>query len=314
MKRRQLPPLNGLRAFEAAARHLSFKMAAEELHVTPAAISQQVRALEAHIGKPLFRRLTREIALTDTGRVGLAALGEGFDRLQDGVEAMRRRKRLDFLTVSVPPTFGAKWLVPRLESFRAAHPAFDIRIDASDALSDFSADGVDVALRYGRGKYGGLATELLMKENAFPVCSASLMERGPALRAPADLLSHTLLHVQRKLDDEAAPTWRMWLRAAGLDTAEADRGPRFSLETMALEAAAEGYGVALASGASVAADLRSGRLVRPFPPTVSEATAFSYYLVYPPENASDPKVMAFREWVLAEIAATQEGQHAETAL
>ncbi len=301
--RKRLPPLNSLRAFEAAARHMSFKKAAEELHVTPAAISQQVRALEADIGRPLFQRLTREVALTEAGRAGLAPLGEAFDRLQEAVDAMRQRRRHDFLTVSVAPTFGAKWLVPRLERFRAAHPSFDVRLDASDHLADFSSDGVDIALRYGRGKYGTLASELLMRETAVPVCSPALIERGPPLRRPADLLRHTLLHVQRKLDGESGPTWRMWLRAAGIEHPDAERGPTFSVEGMAAEAAAEGHGVALVGSVVVEADLRSGRLVQPFAPAVSDAMAFSYYVVYPREKIDDPRVQAFRDWVLAEASA-----------
>lgn len=300
----RLPPLNSLRAFECAARHLSFKKAAAELNVTPAAISQQVRALEAEIGRPLFRRMTREIALTEAGRAGLSALTEGFQRLREGTDAMRNRRRHDFLTVSVAPTFGAKWLVPRLERFRAAHPGIDVRLDASDALADFTTDGIDIGLRYGRGRYGNLASELLLRETAIPVCAPSLIERGPPLREPADLLGHTLLHVQRKLDNESGPTWRMWLRAAGVEHPDPERGPTFSVEGMAAEAAAEGHGVALVGSVVVEADLKSGRLVRPFPQPVAEAMAFSYYLVYPVDRAEDPRIAAFREWVLAEAAAS----------
>ncbi|HUF86748.1 MAG TPA: transcriptional regulator GcvA [Thermohalobaculum sp.] len=299
---RRLPPLNSLRAFEAAARHLSFKKAAEELHVTPAAISQQVRTLEEHCGAALFHRLTRALRLTEAGQAALPALREGFDKLAEAAEAMRARGRGGVLTVSVAPSFGAKWLVPRLERFRAAHPDYDVRIDASDALAGFAGDGVDVALRYGRGVYRGLVAECLMSEVAFPVCSPRLLERGPPLRRPEDLRRHTLLHVQWKMEDDAAPNWRMWLRAAGVADVDWERGPRFSIENMAVEAAIEGQGVALASGALVAADLKAGRLVRPFAPAVSEATAFAYYLVYPEAKAADPKVAAFRDWVLGEVA------------
>ncbi|MCB9959048.1 MAG: transcriptional regulator GcvA [Rhodospirillaceae bacterium] len=298
---RRLPPLNGLRAFEAAARHLSFKTAADELNVTPAAISQQVRALEAHVGRPLFRRLTRALELTEAGRAGLPALGDGFDRLAEAADAMRGPATTNILTVSVAPSFGAKWLVPRLERFHRAHPEVDVRIDASDALATFS-DGIDVALRYGRGAYRGLFTELLMPEAAFPVCSPALLERGPPLRTPGDLRAHTLLHVQWKMEQESAPTWRMWLRAAGIDDIDTERGLRFGADSMAVEAAAEGHGVALASGALVLGDLKSGRLVRPFPPSVAEATVFAYYLVCPGENLKLPKVAAFRAWVREEAA------------
>lgn len=298
---RRLPPLNSLRAFEAAARHLSFKKAADELHVTPAAISQQIRALEDHCGVPLFHRLTRALRLTEAGRAALPPLREGFDRLAEAAEAMRAPGIAGVLTVSVAPSFGAKWLVPRLDRFRSAHPEFDIRIDATDALARFAGDGVDVALRYGRGAYRNLRTELLMPEVAFPVCSPGLLERGPPLRQPEDLRQHTLLHVQWKMEDDAAPSWRMWLRAAGVTGVNAERGPRFSADSMAVEAAVEGQGVALASGALVEGDLRAGRLVRPFPPSVCEETAFSYFLVYPEAKAREPKVVAFRDWVLGEV-------------
>jgi len=301
-----LPPLTGLRAFEAAARHLSFKKAAEELHVTPAAISQQVRGLEDYVGRALFRRLTRALALTEAGAAAQPLLREGFDRLAEAAEAMRAEPQSGILTVSVAPSFGAKWLVPRLDRFRERHPEFDVRIDATDALTNFAGDGVDLALRYGRGVYRNLQSECLMSETAFPVCSPRLLERGPPLEKPADLAGHTLLHVQWKMEQEAAPNWRMWLRAAGVEQIDAARGPRFSVDSLAVQAAIEGHGVALASAALVEDDLKAGRLVRPFPPSVCEATAFCYYLVYPPDKAGNPKVRAFREWVMAEAAARED--------
>jgi LysR family glycine cleavage system transcriptional activator len=302
---RRLPPLNSLRAFESAARHLSFKKAADELHVTPAAISQQIRTLEEHCGVTLFHRLTRALRLTEAGQAALPPLREGFDRLAEAAEAMRAPGTAGVLTVSVAPSFGAKWLVPRLDRFRSAHPEFDIRIDATDALAKFAGDGVDVALRYGRGAYRNLHADLLMPEVAFPVCSPRLLERGPPLRQPEDLRHYTLLHVQWKMEDDAAPNWRMWLRAAGVTGVNAERGPRFSADSMTVEAAVEGQGVALASGALVEGDLRAGRLVRPFPPSVCQETAFSYYLVYPEARAQETKVTAFRDWVLAEVRDSQ---------
>ncbi len=299
---RRLPPLNSLRAFEAAARHLSFKKAAGELHVTPAAVSHQVRTLEEYCGAQLFHRLARALRLTEAGQAALPPLREGFDKLAEAADAMRAGERAGILTVSVAPTFGAKWLIPRLDRFRAAHPEFDVRIDASYTLVNFAADGVDVALRFGRGVYRNLRSECLMSEVALPVCSPQLLERDPPLRRPEDLRHHTLLHVQWRTEDDAAPSWRMWLRAAGIEGVDAERGPRFNVEGMALEAAIAGQGVALASAAVVEGDLKAGRLVQPFPPSASQATAFSYYLVYPEAKAGDPKVMAFRDWVLAEVA------------
>ncbi len=298
---RHLPPLNSLRAFEAAARHLSLKKAAEELHVTPAAISHQVRALEEYCGAQLFHRLARALRLTEAGQAALPLLREGFDKLVEAAEAMKAEERAGILTVSVAPSFGAKWLIPRLDRFHAAHPEFDVRIDATDALVNFAGDGVDVALRYGRGTYRNLRSECLMPEVAFPVCSPRLLEREAPLSQPEDLRHHTLLHVQWRTEDDAAPSWRMWLRAAGVEGVDVERGPRFSVQGMALEAAIEGQGVALAGAALVEGDLKARRLVRPFPPSLSQATAFCYYLVYPEAKAGDPKVMAFRDWVLAEV-------------
>ncbi len=299
---RPLPPLNSLRAFEAAARHLSLKKAAEELHVTPAAVSHQVRTLEDFCGAQLFHRLARALRLTEAGQAALPLLREGFDKLAEAADAMRAEERAGILTVSVAPTFGAKWLIPRLDRFRAAHPEFDVRIDATEALVTFAGDGVDVALRYGRGTYRNLRSECLMPEVAFPVCSPRLLEQDAPLARPEDLRHHTLLHVQWRTEDDAAPSWRMWLRAAGVEGVDTERGPRFSVHGMALDAAIEGQGVALAGAALVGGDLRAGRLVRLFAASLSQATAFSYYLVYPEAKAGDPKVMAFRDWVLAEVA------------
>jgi len=304
---RRLPPLNALRAFEAAARHLSFKKAAEELHITPAAISQQVRGLEDHVGRPLFRRITRGLVLTEAGAAAAPLLTEGLDRLADGAARMRDVPQSRILTVSVAPSLAAKWLVPRMERFRETYPEFDVRLDATNALSSFRGDGVDVALRFGGGSYPGLHAERLIAETAFPVCSPDLLEHGPPLAVPGDLAAHTLLHIQWAMDSETAPNWQMWLRAAGIDTVDPSRGPRFSHDSMAVQAAIEGHGVALAVSTLVADDLAAGRLVRPFPPTINEDTAFGYHLVYPHDNATDPRVRAFHDWISAEIGQTEPG-------
>lgn len=299
---RRLPPLNSLRAFEAAARHLSFTKAAEELHVTPAAVSQQVKALEDYCSVPLFRRLTRALMLTDAGQAVLPALKESFDLLGDVTERLMAEQHAGVLTVSVAPSFGSKWLVPRLERFRVAHPDFDVRIDASDGLANFVADGVDIAIRYGRGVYDNLRSECLITDVSFPVCSPKLLESGRPLERPEDLAQHTLIHVQWKMEQEHAANWRMWLRAAGAEGVDFERGPRFSEDSMAVQAAIEGHGVALGSIALVGHDLREGRLVRPFPSSVTEETSFSYFVVYPENKAGNPKVMAFRDWLMEEAA------------
>lgn len=298
---RRLPPLNGLRAFEASARYLSFTKAAEELHVTPAAVSQQVKSLEDYFGVQLFRRLTRALLLTDAGQQVLPVLQEGFDLLAQADQMLRSQEDQKILTVSVAPSFGAKWLVPRLDRFRRAYPDYDIRIDATDTKADFKRDNIDVALRYGRGDYPGLVSECLLEESVTPVCSPALLKGAHPLINLEDLQHHTLLHVDWKMESDAAPNWRMWLRASGVETNEADRGPRFSMESMAVQAAIEGQGVVLSSHALVSDDLAKGRLIQPFCVQTNQQTQFSYYLVYPEAHLQRPKVVAFKNWVTLEI-------------
>lgn len=298
---RRLPPLNGLRAFEAAARSLSFTKAAEELNVTPAAVSQQVKSLEEYFGVALFKRLTRALMLTNSGQLVLPVLQEGFDKLAEADHILRNRRDDRILTVSVAPSFGAKWLVPRLDRFRRAYPDYDIRIDATDTRADFKRDNVDIAMRYGLGEYPGLVSECLLTEVAVPVCSPRLLEGEHPLRTPEDLRHHTLLHIQWKMESDAAPNWRMWLKAAGLDDIDPDRGPQFSLESMAIQAAMDGQGVSLISSALVEEDIAAGRLIRPFPEEVIQKTKFCYFLVYPEAHLQYPKVAAFRDWVQTEI-------------
>ena len=297
---RQLPPLNGLRAFEAAARHLSFAKAAEELNVTPAAISQQVKGLEAYYGVKLFRRMTRALILTDAGQAALPTLRDGFDMLADAASRIATHQSSATLTVSVTPSFGGKWLVPRLERFSSAHPEFDVRIDATESLANFASDDVDVAIRYGTGNYDGLHATCLMADAAFPVCSPALLQGSRPLRAPEDLRHHTLLHVQWKMQNELQPNWSMWLKTAGVDGVDVSRGPRFSYEGLSVQAAIEGMGVALALHSLVSDDLKAGRLVRPFPASVIDATKFCYFLVCPHAHVDVAKVKSFREWLLLE--------------
>jgi LysR family glycine cleavage system transcriptional activator len=299
---RRLPPLNGLRAVEATARHLSFSKAAEELAVTPAAVSQQVKLIEDYYGVRLFTRLTRALRLTDAGQAALPPLREGFDKLAEAAQRLRAHDETGIITVSVAPSFGAKWLVPRLHRFRAAHPEYDLRIDAIDDLVTFEEDDVDVALRYGRGVYEGLRAECLMSDITVPVCSPVLLGGPHPIVTPDDLRYHTLLHVQWRMEKDAAPNWRMWLLAAGVSDIDTERGPRFNADSLAVEAALEGQGVELASAPLVQRDLRAGRLVQPFPPEITQAMAFGYYLVYPETRADTPKVAAFRGWVMDELA------------
>jgi LysR family transcriptional regulator, glycine cleavage system transcriptional activator len=308
---RRLPPLNALRAFEAAARHLSVSKAAGELHVTPAAISHQVKALEAWLGVPLFRRLNRQVLLTDGGQICLAGLRDGFDRLAATVEKVRGRAGEAPLTVSAAPSFAGKWLLPRLERFRRAHPDIEVRIDANPRLSDFERDNVDIGIRYGRGRYPGLRTDLLMTEKVYPLCSPKLRRGPPRLRHPRDLAGHTLLHIDMPVMGETEPSWEMWLRAAGVGEIDGARGPHFSVSSMAIEMAIAGQGVVLGSDVLCAADLAAGRLVRPF--DVGLRLDFGYWVVSPATTADRPKVAAFRDWLTAEARAHEAGLGAAAA-
>ncbi len=294
---RPLPPLNALRAFEAAARHLSFTRAAAELNVTPAAVGHQVKALEDLLGVRLFRRLTRALRLTEAGQAALPALVDGFDRLAEAADAMRAHGDSGVLTISVCPSFGAMWLVPRLERFRILHPEIEIRIDGTDRLVDLTRDEADVALRYGPGGYEGVRVDWLFNRVNTPVCSPALLEGAHPLRAPQDLRHHSLLHVEWK---EAEASWRMWLLAAGLADIDPTRGPRFTMEAMAVQAALDGHGVALVSNVLVADELAAGRLVSPFDPGLSKPMSFSHYLLTPKDGTNRPKIAAFRDWMLEE--------------
>lgn len=299
---RRIAPLNALRAFEAAARHLSFTKAAAELHVTPAAISHQIKSLESFCGVPLFQRMTRSIVLTDTGQQVLPLLREGFDLLADASQQLATPRRDNMLTVSAAPSIAARWLIARLERFRAAEPDIDVRLDASDRLADFTRDGVDLAIRYGGGRYPGLHVERLFATTVVPVCSPTLAAGPPPLRAPADLARHTLIHFEWDRQDFTWPSWKMWLLAAGVDTVDPARGPRFNDAGLALQMALDGHGVALMTDVLTTDDIAAGRLVRPFELTLS--TNFGYFVVCPRDRVEAPKIRAFRAWLRTQAAAT----------
>jgi LysR family glycine cleavage system transcriptional activator len=293
---RRLPPLNALRAFEAAARHMSFTKAAAELNVTQAAVSHQIKALEERLGLPLFRRLNRQLLLTDAGQAYLPEVREAFDRLASATDRLLTRDSTGVLTVTLLPSFAAKWLVPRLGRFREGHPEIDVRVSPSERLVDFAREDVDIGIRHGLGRYPGpLRADFLLAENVFPVCSPKLLEGPKPLRCPEDLRHHTLLH------DDYHQDWRMWLMAAGVTSVDPSRGPRFDDSSMVLQAAIGGQGVALGRSALVATDLAAGRLVKPFDITL--ASPLAYYLVYPSATADRPKIVAFRNWILAEARA-----------
>jgi LysR family glycine cleavage system transcriptional activator len=292
-----LPPLNALRVFAAAARHRSFTRAAAELHVTQTAVSHQMRLLEAHLGLTLFVRLPRQLVLTADGRAYAAELQRAFERIRLATAGLHAHPGREVLAVTSLPSFAARWLVPRLGPFTHDHPNIDLRIIATERPLDFSREPVDVGIRFGYGRYVGLRTEKLMDDVCFPVCSPALLRRRPALRRPTDLRRHVLLH------DDSPDDWRRWLREAGVSQANPERGHIFTDGSMMLQAAADGQGVALGRQVLVAGDLASGRLVRPFASSPVLATDRAYYLVTSEQTSELPRVQAFRAWLLDQVAA-----------
>ena len=290
-----LPSLNALRAFDAAARHLSFTKAAQELHVTQGAVSHHVKALEAAFGFPLFIRRHQALELTAAGRAYVPVVRDAFERLSVGTADFLRAERSGKLTVSMSPNFAAKWMVHRLGRFAERHPALDLRISPSIHRVDFAREDVDMAIRHGDGRWPDLHVTRLCVEAFFPVCSPRLLERGPPLRTPADLRHFTLLH------DTGWRNWPEWLAAAGAADVDATRGPSFDYLANAIDAAVQGQGIALARTALAAQDLIQGRLVRPF--AVSLPAPFAYFIVCPRASATKQKVVLFRDWLVEEAEA-----------
>ena len=302
--RLSLLPLNSLRAFEAAARHLSFSHAADELGVTPAAVSHQIRALEERLGHRLFLRRTRAVELTDAGRRLLPGVAQGFTTLVRAVAELGAPEDESVLTVTASPSVAARWLLPRLDGFQSAHPDLDIRISASNRLVDLGREWVDVGLRFGQGNYPGMHIDRLMDVDLFPVCSPDMVTPQKPLNCPADLAHHTLLHDESwSWRDGPVPGWEMWLKAIGETGVDARRGMRLDGAALTLEAAAMGRGVALASSGITGDDLASGRLIRPFDPSLDLPLDLGIFFVCQPETLERPAVAAFRDWVLAEVAA-----------
>ena len=256
--RHRLPPLNALKSFEAAARHESFTKAARELNVTQGAVSHQVKALEERLGLRLFQRERQRLLITEAGRTYLEVIRDAFDRISRGTERLLEQEKSGPLVVSTSPNFAAKWLVHRLAGFSLTHPDIDLHISASRQHIDFARDDADIAIRHGDGQWPGLSVTKLCDEEIFPVCSQRLLEGRNGLREPKDLAKHTLLHLNDYED------WTGWLKAVGISGIDATRGPLFSERSMAIDAAIEGQGVALARTALAAWDLLRGRVVRPF--------------------------------------------------
>ena len=295
---RWLPSLNAMRAFEAAARNLSFTRAAEELHVSQGAISHHVKTLEEQLDTKLFDRQPGGLALTDAGETYLPVLREAFDRLAQGTSDLRQRRTANILTVSVSPNFAARWLVNRLGDFATAHPDIDLRVSATMEHIDFASADLDVAVRHGDGDWPNVHITRLIREEIYPVLSPSLLERGPPLTEPDDLQHYTLLH------DLSSRDWPVWLEMAGASQVNAERGPFFNMTAMALDAAVTGQGVALARRALATQDLLAGRLVRPFPQTMTSERG--YFIVCHNASADRPKVTRFRDWLLSEAACDEE--------
>jgi len=295
---RRIYPLNSLRAFEASARHLSFVRAAEELFVTPAAISQQIKLLEEYLGLQLFRRLPRGLLLGEAGQILLSELREVFVRLDKAMERVLESDSRGALTISVAPMFAAKWLVPRLQKFDTLFPDIDVRISSSLGVVDFQRDNFDIAIRLGHGKYPGLRSIKLFDESISPMCSPRLLEGKNGLHGPEDLKHHVLLHDDSLGFDTAAPNWDKWLKAIGARQIDTSRGPHFSQPDHALQAAIDGTGVVLGWQYLAADDLVAGRLVQPFNQVLPLGAAF--YLVFPEAYADRPKVVAFRNWLIEE--------------
>jgi LysR family glycine cleavage system transcriptional activator len=289
MQYRRLPPLAALRAFEAAARHLSFKRAAKELGVTPTAISHQIRLLEETLKLPLFERQTRSVALTPAGQQLYPVLRDGFDAFARTLHSLVAPPRRRSLTLSVTPAFAAKWLLPRIPSWRAAQPEIDLHLHASEEPVDLISGSADVAIRYGYGPFPGLHAEVLLEDRFAPVASPHL-----GLKAAADLRRHTLLHFDWRKLKRDTPTWRLWAAKAGLADLQVENGIRFSDESHAIQAAIAGQGVALLSLILVAEELASGALVQPFGPVVD---GYRYQLAYPAAVSDGPEIAALRKWL-----------------
>lgn len=309
----RLPPLNALRAFEAAARHLSFKNAARELCVTPTAISHQIKLLEDYLGFDLFLRLTRSLKLTAEGEAMLPKVREGLECFAAAVEAARQRQPKGRLIVVAPPSFAARWLVPRLKRLYAIAPTLELHLVGSiDTIENEQADatlayeGIDLregdsplAICFGRGDYPGFHVDRLFASDYVAVCSPKLLEGPRPLRHPVDIRHHTLIHDDTIANERARPSWEEWARLAGVSGVDTQAGPHFSDSGLALAAAIDGLGIALAAKPLAAAEIAAGRLVAPFKVAVQQP--YAYYLVAPEAISTRPEVETFRRWLLDEV-------------
>jgi LysR family glycine cleavage system transcriptional activator len=294
------PPLKAVRYFEAAARHLSFSKAAEELNVTHSAISHQIKALEEWVGQPLFDRTGRALRLTEGGRQFLPPVRSAFQQLADAAQDLRQLCHGGPLTVSVLPSLASKWLVPRLFDFRANHPEIEVRISATERVEQIGQGGIDIAIRYGRGKWPNVDSELLLKDDLFPIVSPLLLSGDAQLKEPRDLANFTLLS-DTTWQAAQFDFWQQWLEHAGVTGLELKGGGfSFNYSNLLIQAAVDGLGVALGNTMLASDDLRAGRLVKPFDISVPLDTG--YYVVYVRDALKRPKIRAFRDWVMDQVA------------
>lgn len=302
---RFVPGTRALRTLEAAARHLNFTRAADELGLTPAAVSHQIKEFEDQLGVSLFARTSRSMRLTAAGAVLAEASADAIAQLNRAVSRAQKLERgQSLLKVTADAHFAAKWLMRRVDRFRDAHPGIDLRFDITYEVRDFEIDDVDIGIRFGAGKYPGLSSNRLFDNVIIPVCSPGLLQRGPPLKEPRDLFNHRLVHIEWSRRGVTWPNWGMWMAAAGIDDFDESRALVFSASSDCIQAAIDGSAVALADFAMVAHDLSEGRLVQPFELGVRMAPEFAYHLVYPQASADDPRIVAFRDWILEEAAAT----------
>ncbi len=295
---RRLPPLNSLKVFEAAARHLSFTRAAEELFVTQAAVSHQIKALEEFLSLKLFRRRNRSLLLTEEGQSYFLDIKDIFSTLAEATDKVLEKSTKGALTISLPPSFAIQWLVPRLSDFNALEPDIDVRIKAVDLDEGSLTDDVDVAIYYGRGNWPGLRVEKLYQESFIPVCSPKLLLGTRPLNSIRDLRYHTLLH------DTSRKEWKNYAKHYEIEGINVNQGPIFSHSTMVLQAAAHGQGVALGNNVLAKPEIDAGRLVCPFDEELVSKNAF--YLVCFEKQADSGRIATFREWVLAKASSEQE--------
>lgn len=310
----RLPPLNALKVFESAARHLSLKQAAQELNVTPAAVSHQVKLLEEYLGIPLFRRLNRGMELTPAARIALPQLSAGFDALAQAVAAMRPQPDTGQLTISAPPSLATRWLVPRLHRFFSAHPEIEIRVsarlrrvkqgerddDVERATLQNWLQESDFAILYGHGGYAGYRADKLFAPTIAPICSPQLINGDHPLKTPQDLMHHALVHDDTGVLYDGIAFWEVWLKGAGVSDVDTGRGSHFSHAMLAIEAAADSLGVVATMPLLAASELAVGRLVMPFELQVPLKSA--YYAVSNAAASQRPAVAAFRDWLMEEAA------------